>query len=636
MDKSLALTFFIVYMSVFTALNAQTSDGYTLYSKMDNTNVYLLDMNHNVYHSWSCSVQTGYSTYLLPNHHILRSGHYNGNQLQGAAMTGMVQDIDWSGNLVWQYVYSTSTYCTHHDIHPMPNGNVLMISYEVKSAPEAVQSGCAQNIIMWPDKIVEVQPQGTNGGVIVWEWHAWDHLVQDHDATKSNYGVVADHPELLNINYNAQKDWMHTNGIDYNPVLDQITFSSHNLNELYVVDHSTTTAEAATHSGGNSGKGGDILYRWGNPAAYNRGTTSNQVFKVVHDAHWVPQGCPKENYLVGFNNKGYTGNQSCVDMINPPYSGYTYSITTGSPYLPNSVTWRHHCLSTAQDQSSSQQFPNGNMLICISSTGYMYEIDSSQNLLWSYTVGGTVAKAYRYTSCYVNGPMTAVASATPETVCTGGSVQLSVVATGGSSYTYSWTSNPPGFTSTSQNPVVMPAITTDYYVTVTSGNCTAGDTSTVVVYDVPSTPAVTQRGDTLFSSATQGNQWYLDGTLISGATANYYIPLQPGSYQVQVTGQNGCSSAMSVPFVYVGSGEISSLDPIGLFPNPTSGKLRITGIDLQNHTVEITLINSLGKMMNHVENSVTPDFSSLENGIYYMVIQMDKSKTICKKLVVIK
>lgn len=58
------------------------------------------------------------------------------------------------------------------------------------------------------------------------------------------------------------------NGIDYNPVLDQIALSTHNLNEWYIIDHSTTTAEAATSSGGNSGKGGDLLYRWGNPAAY--------------------------------------------------------------------------------------------------------------------------------------------------------------------------------------------------------------------------------------------------------------------------------------------------------------------------------------------------------------------------------
>lgn len=85
----------------------------------------------------------------------------------------------------------------------------------------------------------------------------------------ANYQTsIVNHPELLNINYLTQKDWLHCNGVDYNPILDQVVISSHNTNEWYVIDHSTTTAQAASHSGGNSGKGGDFLYRWGNPAAY--------------------------------------------------------------------------------------------------------------------------------------------------------------------------------------------------------------------------------------------------------------------------------------------------------------------------------------------------------------------------------
>jgi hypothetical protein len=706
---------FLTLMIITGILHSQTYDGYTLYGKMGSNSAYLVDMNHTNYHTWTFSSQTGYSMYLQPNHHLMRAVQHNGNVLQGAAMTGEVQDVDWNGSVTWDYVYSTSTYCTHHDIHVMPNGNVLLISYEVKSASEVTQAGGTQSIVMWPDKIVEVQPSGTSGGTIVWEWHAWDHLVQDHDPTKNNYGVVADHPELLNINYNQQKDWMHTNGIDFNATLNQIVFSSHNLNEIYVIDHSTTTAQAATHSGGNSGKGGDILYRWGNPAAYNRGTVSNQIFKVVHDAHWVPADCPKANDLVGFNNQGYTGNQSCVDIIAPPYTGYTYSITTGQAYLPSTYTWRHHCLGNAQDQSSSQQLPNGNMLICIASSGYIYEIDSNQTLLWSQTVGGTVPKAFRYTSCYVNGGITTSASATPAAVCEGGSVQLNVTASGGSSltyawtsipagftsdqqsptvaptvtttyicnvsgggcsgsdsvtvtvtsqptvtssatpqtvcsgsqtqlyayatgtvtYSYSWTSEPAGFTSSMQNPVAYPTETTMYIVLVSGGGCSAGDSVTVSVNPLPETPGITRHGDTLISSASSGNQWYLNGNSIPGATGQTYVTQVEGSYQVEVTDQNGCVSAMSDPLIYVGIVTTATADRITLFPNPTSGTLEMKGI-LSGSRYEVNIYNSWGKILLHGENLTRIDVSALDNGIYLLSLSMDNGPVWNSRFVVLK
>ena len=65
--------------------------------------------------------------------------------------------------------------------------------------------------------------------------------------------------------------------------LDQIVLSNHNLSEIWIIDHSTTTLEAASHSGGNSGKGGDLLYRWGNPQAYDQGTGADQLLN--HQQH---------------------------------------------------------------------------------------------------------------------------------------------------------------------------------------------------------------------------------------------------------------------------------------------------------------------------------------------------------------
>jgi hypothetical protein len=508
-------------------LHAQTYDGYTLYYPQNGTKAYLVDMSGSTYHTWtfSSSSTTCYTSYLLANGYLIRTVNHSGNSFTGGPISGEVQKVDYSGNIVWDYVYSTSSYCSHHDICPMPNGNVLLICYERKTAAEAVAMGCSQSIEMWPDKIVEIQPSGTSGGTVIWEWHVWDHMCQHYDATKPNYYVIAEHPELLNINYNTTTDWMHTNGIDYNATLDQITFSAHNMNEVYVIDHSTTTAQAATHTGGNSGKGGDFLYRWGNPAAYNMTGTTD--FNVVHDAHWVPYTNPTyPNALCGFNNKGGSSNKSCVDIFVPPYSGYTYTWTPGTAYTPSTYNWRHTYSGTAtQDMGSSQQLPNGNTLVCIAQSGFIYEINPSQTQVWSKTVGGTLPQAARYPPCFVTGTYTATASATPSTICSGSSSQLNVTVTGGVAYTYSWTSSPSGFTSTIQNPVVSPIVTTVYTVTITNGPCSATGTVTVTVNNPP-TVSVSATPSTICN----GSSSQLSCTASGGTTYTYSWTSNPSGF----------------------------------------------------------------------------------------------------------
>ena len=91
----------------------------------------------------------------------------------------------------------------------MPNGNVLMVVWDKKTADEAIAAGRKKELVseyVLPDSIVEVKPTGKTTGEVVWEWHLWDHLVQDHDSTKANYGDVAAHPELVDINFVENPD----------------------------------------------------------------------------------------------------------------------------------------------------------------------------------------------------------------------------------------------------------------------------------------------------------------------------------------------------------------------------------------------------------------------------------------------
>ncbi|MBX7180643.1 MAG: aryl-sulfate sulfotransferase [Bacteroidia bacterium] len=403
-QKLVAISLFgiLFFQGLFSAYSQQWGN-YTLIAVQNQTSAKLIDTASATYHSWTLSGSTGYSAYMMPGGKLIRSLTAQNNTFMGGGMTGRLQMVDWNGTVLWDYTYSNSSYNLHHDFCPLPNGNILAIAYEAKTAAEVTTAGCNNSHVMWPDKIVEFQPTGTNSATIVWEWHAWDHLVQDYDASKNNYGVVADHPELLDINYNNTsivKDWMHMNGIDYNPILDQIAFSCHNLDQIFVIDHSTTTAEAASHSGGLSGKGGDILYRWGDPAHYDAPGTA--ILNVVHDAHWIPEGYPNAGYLVGFNNNGVSQNQSSVDLVSPPLNGFNYDWTPGSAFSPSSYTLRQTCNGHSNNMGNSEQFPNGNMMVCIAQSGTVYEINSAGTQLWTYTANGTIPQAHRYTSCFVS------------------------------------------------------------------------------------------------------------------------------------------------------------------------------------------------------------------------------------------
>jgi hypothetical protein len=391
-------------------LSAQKWGDYTLYSTQSSTSTYLMDTTQTIVKTWShAGYKTGYSSYLAPGGYLYKTISKTGNSFTGGPICGQLIKMDWAGNILWEYTYSTTEYCSHHDFHVMPNGNVLLIAYERHSAAEVAAAGGSFNGEVWSEHVAEIKQTGPTTGEVVWKWRVWDHLLQTTDPSKPNYFTSAlSHPELLNINYNLAKDWIHMNGIDYNPILDQIAVSSHNLNEWYIIDHSTTTEEAAGHTGGNAGKGGDFLFRWGNPAAY--GATGTKILNVTHDAHWIPEGVPNAGRLVGFNNRGVSSSKSAVDQIITPRVNYNYTRTEGAAFEPATYTERHASTGYTSNMGNSQQLPNGNMLVCLAISGVIYEINASGTTLWSKTMGGSVAQSFKYNKCYTENAAPAIPS----------------------------------------------------------------------------------------------------------------------------------------------------------------------------------------------------------------------------------
>ena len=217
--------------------------------------------------------------FLLDNGHLLRPGSIGGDAQvfgPGPAVGGRIQEFTWDGELVWDFKFYNAKQLPHHDMTRLPNGNVLLIVWDRKTTEEAIAAGRRPEMTgdrhLLPDSLVEIKPTGKTTGEVVWEWHLWDHLVQDFDKSKANFGNVAEHPELVNINYGEDElpsviaakdgkdkpkadgkpaanrppridpDYTHFNGVAYNPDLDQIAVSVWAFSEFWIIDHGTTTA----------------------------------------------------------------------------------------------------------------------------------------------------------------------------------------------------------------------------------------------------------------------------------------------------------------------------------------------------------------------------------------------------------
>ena len=410
------------------------------------TSTYLINLDGAVVHEWKGDLFT-FHAYLQDDGRIFR-GELDPDFpiFEGGGQSGRLREYTWDGELLWNFEYATEEHLTHHDFEILPNGNILAIAWEAKTFDEAVAAGRNPEVTpkagLWPDKIIEIEPTRPDGGNIVWEWHLWDHLVQDFDESKSNYGVVADNPRKINLNAHAHADHMseeqvqamiqqgmmtsnatpdnrgsdmtHVNAISYNPELDQIAISAAAFSEIWVIDHSTSTEEASGSTGGRYGHGGDLLYRWGNPANYGRGGAEDQLLFGQHDIEWIEDGYPGAGNFLVYNNDIYepgskfptafaamgalesidisiadVGNYSAVYEFVPSVDGNgTYILEDGGTFGPSGPTWVY----TAPDKysfyspfvSAAQRLKNGNTFITEGGRGHSFEVNQDGEVVWDY------------------------------------------------------------------------------------------------------------------------------------------------------------------------------------------------------------------------------------------------------------
>ena len=415
---------FGLFLSAALPLQAQLANP-EYYSLFQQTGAFaetrLIDSTGENLFTWdnSLTAHSGSVAYLREDGLLLRSGQRGAaiGLLPGSFST--VQLVDPEGQVVWEYNLQEPNEITlHHDFKPIGDGNVLVTVWEFLNAVEMQALGWQQpagETGVWMEGLREIEPNLEDGSSeIVWEWYLSDHLVQDADAGDANFGVVADSPGLVDINFNAgirSGDYFHISGIDYNPERDEIVVCPNVIDELWVIDHSTTTAEAATSAGGNRGRGGDIIYRWGNPDVYQfGGGQGSQFLSGAHDPRWF--FCPEEKEwrLTVHNNDRVDNdpatNSQVLELQLPFDELGNYLLEDDNPYAPATPEVRYEIdpspnapfVFSTRIMGGAQVLGNGNILITLALDAELAEIDPQGNVVWETDIsgGGFVFKAQNY------------------------------------------------------------------------------------------------------------------------------------------------------------------------------------------------------------------------------------------------
>jgi N-acetylneuraminic acid mutarotase len=226
-------------------------------------------------------------------------------------------------------------------------------------------------------------------------------------------------------------------------------------------------------------------------------------------------------------------------------------------------------------------------------------------------------------------------------ICKGTTTTL--LASGG--VNYSWSPSAGLTNPNSYNPGAAPSDTTMYVVTVTdSVGCIGRDSVRVDVKIVPVQPLISANGAILTSSDTLGNQWYLNGTAIAGATNQIDTATTTGSYTV-CTSSPGCSICSApMNFTITGIPFLDLVAEIEVYPNPATSEfvLSIRGKPQQDVSVELFAVTGKkvktifeGDLLGGIHDQIRVDMNELPSGSYLIRVS-GKNRTIQKMVIIEK
>ena len=376
----------------------EAMDGYALLYERYPLRVWLADRQGRPAFSWPALSQVANGA--MPR---LRE---NGNLLLILRDPVRIAEIAPDGRFVWQYHIGG----LHQDFQELPNGNLLLLKHDYRTRAEALAAGAHPQFVppdgLALDMALEVRPTGPESGEVVWQWRAWDWLVQDFDPAKPHYGRPEEHPHRIDLNYNLEArhrdhhtrdgDITHINALSYNAELGQIMLSVRHFSEIWIIAHGRNGGGAAPGATGDGADaGGGLLYRWGNPRAYGRETEGGQQLFFHHDAHWIEAGRPGAGHILLFNNgdefPGHERWSSSVDELAlPPAQGRGYGppAAEGAAWPPPQPVWSYAAPFPpdwyAWNRSGAQRLPNGNTFITDSPHGHLFQVTPPGQIVWRY------------------------------------------------------------------------------------------------------------------------------------------------------------------------------------------------------------------------------------------------------------
>lgn len=361
-------------------------DSYILVNNIMGGKVFLMDKTGTIVQNWEMEYGLGNDCTLLDNGQLLAMLKDADAKITFGGYGGIIRILNKDSSVAKEIKYSSENQIAHHDIEMLPSGNLLFLVWEKITAATALENGFNTERELFPEALIEIDP---NTNETVWAWHSMDHLVQDLDDTKLNFGNISENFRKIDINYEEREedkidgDIMHSNGITYDIENDIIFMSVNNFSEVWAIDHSTTMEEAKSSSGGNFGYGGDLLYRFGNPTAYQN-TNGTRLFYNMHNPNLINQN---QSMLVYANQNNISQSEVfefdlnsltlALDTNNEPIINWSYT----NPDLYSRIV------------SSAIRQKNGNTLITDSDTGII-EVSSDGNIVWEFKGPGLFWRAY--------------------------------------------------------------------------------------------------------------------------------------------------------------------------------------------------------------------------------------------------